>query len=53
MNLEVISPNKMLKINESSLDDIYANDDRTFNFKLTDKKAKSNLWKSANIYDLK
>ena len=38
----------MLKINESSLDDIYANDDRTFNFKLTDKKAKSNLLKSAN-----
>ena len=37
----------MLKLNASSLDDT-ENNDRKFNFKLTDKKAKSNLLKSAN-----
>ena len=45
INLEEISPNKMLKLNESGVN---VNDDRTFNFELTDKKAKSNLLKSAN-----
>ena len=42
------SSNKMLKLNASSLDVTYENNDRTFNFELTDKKAKSNLLKSAN-----
>ena len=39
--------NKMHKLNASSLDNT-ENNDRKFNFKLTDKKAKSNLLKSAN-----
>ena len=52
-----LSSSKMLKINESSFDietedtltDVTsAQNDRKFNFKLTDKKAKSNLIKSAN-----
>ena len=51
------SSNKMLKINASSFeieseeaitDVTSARDDRKFNFKLTDRKAKSNLIKSAN-----
>ena len=42
------SSNKMLKLNASGLDVTYEDIDRTFNFKLTDKKAKSNILKSAN-----
>ena len=48
LQFEITDYNKMLKLNQTEIDDTELEAGRKFDFELTDKKAKANLLKSAN-----